>query len=95
MAAMIRAARTIFSLFQVDSSVKLNRVHKKKRDIPGLANVNDIDTIRASLPQVRIHVNLEVLGAQVALSCEEHLNVLGGGVEDRGELRGGHYGRLI
>jgi hypothetical protein len=31
----------------------------------------------------------------VALSCEEHLNVLRGGVEDGGELRGGHDGRLI
>lgn len=40
-------------------------------------------------------MNLEVLGSQVALSCEEHLNVLGRGVEDGGKLRGGHGGRLI
>lgn len=40
-------------------------------------------------------MNLKVLGTQVALSCEEHLNVLGGGVEDGGELRGSHFGRLI
>lgn len=64
-------------------------------NIPGLANVDDIDTVGASLPEVRLHVRLEVLGPEVALSCEEHLNVLGGGVEDRGELRGGHGGRLI
>lgn len=64
-------------------------------NIPGLANVNDIDAVRTSLPEVGVHVNLEVLGTQVALSCEEHLNVLGGGVEDGGELRGGHDGRLI
>lgn len=40
-------------------------------------------------------MHLEVLGSQVALSRQEHLNVLGGGVENRGELRGGHDGRLI
>lgn len=40
-------------------------------------------------------MHLEVLGSQVALSRQEHLNVLGGGVENRGKLRGGHDGRLI
>lgn len=63
--------------------------------IPGLANVDHVDTIRASLPEVRLHVNLQVLGTQVALSCEEHLNVLGGGIENGGEVRGGHGERLI
>jgi hypothetical protein len=58
--------------------------------IPSLANVDNIDSIRASLPQVRRHVYLQVLGSEMALSCEKLLNVLGGRVEDRGELCGGH-----
>lgn len=33
---------------------------------------------------------LEVLAAEVALRRQEHLNVLGRGVEDRGEVGGGH-----
>lgn len=35
-------------------------------------------------------MNLEVLCAKMALSSEEHLNVLLGRVEDRGEVAGGH-----
>lgn len=66
-------------------------------NIPGLANVQDVNTVGAKLPEVRLHVNLEVLGSQVALSRQEILNVLGRGVENRRELRGGHDGgrRLI
>jgi hypothetical protein len=30
-------------------------------NIPGLANVDNINSVRASLPEVRFHVNLEVL----------------------------------
>lgn len=59
--------------------------------LPGLANVDDIDSVRASLPEVVLHVNLHVLGAQVALSREEHLNVLGRGIENGGELRRSHF----
>lgn len=63
--------------------------------IPGLANVDNIDAVRASLPEVRLHVNLHVLGAQVALSSEELLNILGGGIEHGGVVRRSHDGRLI
>lgn len=35
-------------------------------------------------------MDLEVLGAEVALSSEEHLNVLAGGREGRGEVVGSH-----
>lgn len=42
------------------------------------------------LPQVRGHVDLQVLGTEVALSSEEHLNVLLGSVENAGEVSGGH-----
>ena len=31
-------------------------------------------------------MNLQVLGSQMALSCEEHLNILGSSIEDWGEL---------
>lgn len=43
-----------------------------------------------SLPQVWIHVNLQVLGAQVALGSQEHLNVLAGSIENAGQVSGGH-----
>lgn len=58
--------------------------------LPGLANVDNIDTVGPGLPQVRLHVHLEVLCAEVALGSEEHLNVLLGGVEDCGEVAGSH-----
>lgn len=35
-------------------------------------------------------MNLEVLGAEVALSSQEGLNVLAGGVEDGGKVGGSH-----
>lgn len=63
--------------------------------IPGLANVDHIDSVGAGLPEIRLHVHLEVLGTQVALSSKEHLNVLRGRVENRGELGGGHGERLM
>jgi hypothetical protein len=58
--------------------------------IPGLANVDDIDSIRASLPEVRFHVNLQILRSEVALASQEHLNVLGGGIENRGKVGRSH-----
>ena len=54
--------------------------------LPGLANVYHVDAVHASFPEVGFHVNLEVFGTDVALSCEEHLNVLRGGIEDWGEI---------
>ena len=50
--------------------------------VPGLANVDNIDSIRASLPEVWLHVNLQVLGSKVALSAQEHLNILRGSIEN-------------
>jgi hypothetical protein len=58
--------------------------------LPGLANVDDIDTVGPGLPQVGLHVHLEVLCAEMALRSQEHLNVLLAGVEDRGEVAGSH-----
>lgn len=31
--------------------------------LPGLANVDDVDSVRASLPEIWLHVNLQVLGS--------------------------------
>lgn len=62
--------------------------------VPGLANVDNVDTIWASLPEVWLHVHLEVLGTEVALGSEEHLNVLRGGVESRWEVGRGHFVEL-
>jgi len=62
--------------------------------LPGLANVQDVDTVGPGLPQVWLHVNLEVLAAEMALSSQEHLNVLLGGVEDGGEVGRSHFDGL-
>jgi hypothetical protein len=65
-AAMIRAARTIFSLetkCQYATFLAPKALQVPEVLVPGLANVDDIDSIRASLPEVRFHVNLEVLAA--------------------------------
>jgi hypothetical protein len=58
--------------------------------LPGLANVDHVDTVGPGLPQVGLHVHLEVLCAEMALRSQEHLNVLLAGVEDGGEVAGGH-----
>ncbi len=82
-AAMIRAARTIFSLQE-----EIVR-HRKSFPqefflLPGLANVDHIDTVRACFPQVGFHMHLEIFGTDVTLGRKKHLNVLRGGIEDRG-----------
>lgn len=69
--------------------------NKDKTNVPGLANVDNVDTVLASLPEVGLHVHLEVLGAEMGLSSEEHLNVLLGRVENCGEVGRSHLGRLF
>lgn len=61
-------------------------------DGPGLADVDHVDAVRASFPQIGLHMHLEVLGSEVALCCEQHLNVLGGSIEDRRKVRWRHDG---
>lgn len=58
--------------------------------IPSLANVDNVNTVGTGLPKVVLHVHLEVLGTEVALSSQEHLDVLAGGVEDGGKVGGSH-----
>jgi len=62
--------------------------------LPGLANVEHVDAVGARLPQIRLHVHLEVLAAEGGVGGEEHLDVLLGGVEDGGEIRGSHLGEF-
>ena len=40
-------------------------------------------------------MHLEVLAAEVGLSCEKHLNVLAGGVHAWGEVGRGHLVDLV
>lgn len=54
--------------------------------LPGFADVDHVDTVRTGLPEVGLHVDLEILGAEMALGCEQHFDVLGGGIEDWGEV---------
>ncbi len=63
---------------------------QKLCNIPGLANVDDIDTIGSCLPEVGLHVNLQVLGSEMGLRREEHLDVLRRRIEDGGESGGRH-----
>lgn len=71
-----------------------NDAGSKHNLLPGLANVDHIDTVGARLPQVRLHVHLEVLGTEMALGRQEHLDVLGRRVEDRGKVAGSHLDGL-
>lgn len=76
--------------------VKIEMTSKRDREaIPGLANVDDIDTVGTSLPEVRLHVNLKILGAEMGLRGQEHLDVLAGRVEDGGEVSGSHFEYLL
>jgi hypothetical protein len=91
----------IFSQFEhALSTLPLNNLEAQKfhqnsnSNIPGLANVDDVDTIGTGLPEVVLHVNLEVLGAEVALSSQEGLNVLAGSVEEGGQVGGSHLDGL-
>ena len=59
-------------------------------DQPGLADIDHIDSIRAGFPQVGLHVHLQVLGAQMTLSCKQHFNVLRGRIENRRKVRWRH-----
>jgi hypothetical protein len=65
-------------------TLEISKIYRE--NLPSLANVDNIDSIRASLEQVWLHVNLQVLGSKMALSAQEHLNILGGGIEDRRKI---------
>lgn len=92
MAAMTRAARTIFSLnmlLAIEFESTLCSISRRV-NAPGLANVDNVDTVTTGLPEVRLHVHLQVLASKVSLGREEHLNVLRSGVKDAGQVVRGH-----
>lgn len=59
-------------MVSVDGTRRLQKLRESgaRRDssLPGLSKVDQVDAVRASLPQVGFHVDLEILRAQVALS---------------------------
>jgi hypothetical protein len=61
--------------------------------LPSLADVDNVDTICTSLPEVRLHVHLEILGSNVGLGLDQHLNILLSWVENRWEIAGSHDGQ--
>lgn len=62
----------------------------KSESLPGLLEVQNVHTVGPCLPDVRLHVHLRVLGAEVALRRQQHLNVLGRRIEDGGKVGRGH-----
>jgi hypothetical protein len=73
-----------------DHSIELCKELYSFSSLPSLANVDHVDSVRTSLPKIRLHVNLQVLRSHVALGREEHLNVLRGWVEDWRKVCGRH-----
>lgn len=70
---MMRAARTIFSLCEdvvLASGGRLKTGREVFFDLPGLAYIDHIDAVWTSLPKVWFHVDLKILGAQMALGCQ-------------------------
>ena len=60
-------------------------------DIPGLGYVDEVNAVWSCLPQVWFHMHLEVLAANMGLRSQQVLDILGGRVEDGGEVcRGTH-----
>jgi len=59
--------------------------------LPSLSDVQDVDTVGSSFPDVVLHGLVTVLGTDVTLGREEELDVLGGGGEDGGVLGVGHF----
>ena len=43
---------------------------------PGLANIDNINTVRSSLPQIWLHMDLEVLATKVTLCSQKIFDVL-------------------
>jgi len=49
--------------------------------LPSLPDVDHINSIRTSLPQIWLHVYLQVLRPEMALSSKKHFNILSGSVK--------------
>ena len=53
---------------------------------PSFGKIDNIDAIRSSLPQVRVHVNLQVLASYMTLCRKEVLDVLRSRIEYCGQI---------
>ena len=62
--------------------------------LPSLPNVDDIDSIWAGFPQIWLHVDLEIFGANMALRRQQHLNVLRRRIENGRQVAGRHFAVL-
>jgi len=63
-----------------------NDTGSENKLLPGLANVDDMDTVSSSLPNIGKHLLVAVLAANVGLRGQEELDLLIGCAEDRGEF---------
>lgn len=68
-----------FNCQDLDGEVLLQLLH-----IPCLSDVDHIDPIWAGLPEIWLHMDLEILRAEMTLSCKQHLDILGGSIENGG-----------
>ena len=57
--------------------------------------MQNVDTVGPRLPQVWLHVHLQILAADVALRAQQHLDVLRRGVERRREVLSGHVRGIV
>lgn len=76
--------RTLVSLLSQENLLLLPG--SENNLLPGLANVDDIDSIRSGLPEVWLHVNLAVLASEVGTCGEHHLDILESCVHDGWQL---------
>ena len=53
---------------------------------PGLADINHIDSIRASFPQVWLHVHLQIFGPEMTLCSKKHFDILRSSIKTCGEI---------
>lgn len=58
--------------------------------LPGLSDVDNVDAIWTCLPDIWLHVGLQVLGAEMRLSGQQVFDVLAGGIKRWGEVGGSH-----
>lgn len=54
---------------------------------PGLADVDDVDTILTALPNIAFHVGIAVTASKMALGREQHFDVFLGWVKDAWKSR--------
>jgi hypothetical protein len=59
------------NLFPVAKSqpTAIELIHSTTSCLPSLADVDNVNTICTSFPEVRFHMNLKILRANVGLSC--------------------------